>query len=528
MEMFKKVLLISMLIMLYFRNIEAMREVSNEPSVGENSIWTQPINSWKKLAPLTSREMRIYNKTWDYRATLARNKENLTNTFLDICCDFSFKIVRKENEIVYGWSASNPNIIFLKDLATVNSFIRKNSERYAVTNFLNNTREPREFVFEIRELIQNQIRSLAEDSVGCKLLRIATAKIAVGKLPKLIFIPLKNDSVTGGEDGFKTTTVGADGMDVRSGIYGWQIEYDCFISRIQHATTMDRKISAMKNNLFDFQKYSAMKLPIYRYILFSPENLLECPIVSAIKWIGSKLKFFDTQLPPDATLFRTIVRSLNSNNSDRLQKSESRMNIKARLNLGKKKFSQKLSQKFDNVLRILTEADCMTEKLTPQIFKQMRKLGGIKNYASHFVETMSQSVRSEKIENLVSSYFGNDEEYRNQYGLTADGFDPLNESSYLSHRYHWIRVSNAVQPENFSDMYKTFIQEQGDFDLYAYYLSPNSAIKYPEFGFSQYQCADDPKLTEEKTENRYRSMKKNRVRFLSPQPNERSGGFCGM
>ena len=513
--------------MLYFKNIEAMRGVSNEPSVGENSIWTQPIKSWKKLPPLTSREMRIYNKTWDYRATLARNKENLTNTFLDICCDFSFKIMRKEDEIVYGRSASNPNIIFLKDPSAANSFLRKNSERYAVTNFLNNTGEPREFIFEIRELIQNQIKTMAEDSVGCKLLRIATAKIAGGNLPKLIFVPLKKDSATGGEDGFKTN-ICEDGIDVRSGIYGWQIESDRFISRIEHAVTVERKISLMKNNIFDFQKYSAMRLPSYRYILFYPENLFERPTVSAIKWIGSKLKFFHAQLPPDAALFRSIVCSLFSNTSDRSPRSETRKNIKARLNLGKKKFSQKLNQKFNNVLKILAETDCVTEKLTPQIFNQMRELGGIKSYASRFVETMSQSVRLEKIENLVSSYFGNDEEYRAQYGLTADGFDPLNESSYLSHRYHWIRASNVIRSENFGDMYKIFIQEQGDFDLYAYYLSPYSSIKYPEFGFSQYQCSDDSKSVEGASNNRYRSTKKNRVRFLSPQPNARSDDFCGM
>ena len=194
-------------------------------------------------------------------------------------------------------------------------------------------------------------------------------------------------------------------------------------------------------------------------------------------------------------------------------------------------------------MKIMTEADCMTEKLTPQIFSQIRKLGGIKSYASHVVETMSKSVRSEKIEDLVSSFYGSDEEYRAQYGLTATGFDSLNESSYLSHRYHLIRASNVTQSEDFEDMYKTFVREQGDFDLYAYYLLPNSSIKYPKFGVNQYQCADETNSETKRKENQYccadeenlttgtnrrRCVKKNnrRVRFLSPQANEKREGVC--
>jgi len=509
--MIKKVLLISILIILYFRNIESMDRMSSVPSVNEGFNLTQPLCNWKKLSPLTSKEMRIYNKTWDYRATLYRNKINLADLFYDTCCDLSFKIVKAENNVVYGKSTTNPNIIFLENVLATNSFLRKDSEKYAVTNFLNNVGTPREFTFEIREQIKKQIRTLSEDPVGCKLLRITTAKIVAGKLPKLIFIPLRKNS----------EAVVDEGMSIHFGEYGWQMESDKFTSRIQSMYTEQQKISEVKNRPFDFQKYSKMNLPNYRYILFSPENFFKRPMVDAIKSIDRKLKLFQVQLPSDATLFRVIVHSLFP------YKSGSCANIKARLNLGKKKFSQKLNQKFNNVLTIMTEADCFTESLTPHIFQQIRKLGGIKSYAKFFVETMSQSARLKNIENLVASYYGDDDEFRIQYGLTANGFDALNESSYLSHRYHWIRASNVIRQKNFMEMCKAFVQEQGDFDLYFYYLFPNSGIKFPEFGVNQYQCADDPSaVSEENTNLPRRTKKTNKVRFLQQESNQKSPYFC--
>ncbi|MBO7642435.1 MAG: hypothetical protein J6S86_04730 [Alphaproteobacteria bacterium] len=509
--MTKKVLLISILIILYFKNIESMNGIPSASFVSENFNLTQSLNNWKKLHPLTNKEMRIYNKTWNYKETLYRNKTNLADLFYDVCCDLSFRVVKMENNIVYGKSATNPNIIFLDDLAVTHSFLRKNLEKYAVTNFLNSVGDPREFTFEIREQIKKQIRTLTEDSVGCKLLRITTAKIVTGKLPKLIFIPVQKDS----------ESVIDDGMSINFGKYGWQIESDKFMSRVQLALTAQQKIFEVKNRSLDFQKYSKMKLPNYRYVLFSPENFFNRPVVDAIRNVGQKFEFFHVQLPPDATFFRIIVRSLFPH------KSNSRAIIKARLNLGKKKFSQKLSQKFNDILTLMTEADCITEKTNPQIFQQIRKLGGIKNYAKLFVKTMSQTAKLERIENLVASYYGNDEDFRIQHGLTAGGFDALSESSYLSHRYHWIRTSNLIRQKNFASMYKTFIQELGDFDLYSYYLSQNSEIKFPKFGVNQYKCADDPNLTSEgNADQPQRTKKTHRVRFLQQESNRKSPNFC--
>ena len=509
--MIKKILLISVLIILHFKSIEAMNMIPCAALVGEGFNLSQPLNNWKKLSPLTNKEMRIYNKTWNYGATLYRNKTNLADIFCDVCCDLSFRMVKKDDGIVYGKSATNPNMIFIKDLAVANLFFRQNSEKYAVTNFLNNVGYPREFTFEMREQIRKQIRTLTEDPVGCKLLRITTAKVATGNLPKLIFVPMQKDS----------ETVADDGMNIHFGKYGWQIESDKFMSRIRFARSPRQKIFEMKNRVFDFQKYSEMKLPNYRYVLFSPENFFDRPTVNAVRTIGLKFEFFHTQLPEDATFFRTVVRSLFPHRSD------SQTNIKARLNLKKKKFSEKLIRKFNKALALMTEADCLTEKLTPQVFQQIRKLGGIKSYSELFVEKMSQSARLENIENLVASYYGNDDEFRTQYGLTANGFDALNESSYLSHRYHWIRAVNVIRRKSFADIYQDFVQEQGDFDLYSYYLSPNSTIKFPQFGVNQYQCADDPDIISEENEGQYQKTKKtNKVRFLPQEPNGRSHNFC--
>lgn len=508
--MIKKLLLITILIVLYFRNIVAMNEVPAAFLSNLSDHLTQPIDRWNKLSPLTNEEMRIYKKTWNYKSTLTMNKSNLADIFCDVCCDFSFSILSDGNGVVRGRSLSNPHIIFIRNTAAVNSFIKKDLKKYAITNFLDNVGHPRQFTFEMKEQIRKQIRTIAEDSVGCKLLRIATSKIAVGNFPKLIFIPLEQDSKTAIDDG----------MEIHSGIYGWQIESDRFMSKIKIANTMKEKVSELKNQLFDFQKYSQMKLPKYNYVLFSSEKFFDRPLVTAIRSIGTKFEFFDVKLPMDATLYRIIVRSLYS------RKSSGQENIKARLNLKKKKFSQKLNYKFNNMLTLLTEADCFL-KLSPQVFREVKKLGGIKNYASYFVQSMSESIRLDNIEKFISSYYVNDMEYRAQYGLTAYGFDSLNESSYLSHRYHWIRVSNSIcmkNSKNFENVYEYFIQEQGDFDLYSYFLSPNSSIKYPIFGIGQYQCVDSLNIVEERSKNHTEQEKKH-VKFLHQQYNEKNECF---
>lgn len=103
---------------------------------------------------------------------------------------------------------------------------------------------------------------------------------------------------------------------------------------------------------------------------------------------------------------------------------------------------------------------------------------------------------------LNISIFKNDKIYRAMYGLTKQGFDLINESSYLAHKYAFIRPAYAGSQTEINLNGKTltrkescrflrkFLKTNGDFDLYRHYLSSKSSIQYPEFGKGQYRCSD--------------------------------------
>ena len=103
---------------------------------------------------------------------------------------------------------------------------------------------------------------------------------------------------------------------------------------------------------------------------------------------------------------------------------------------------------------------------------------------------------------LNVSIFKNDKIYRTMYGLTKRGFDLINESSYLAHKYAFIRPAytgyraeinvngKTLNKKESCKFLKKFFKTNGDFDLYMHYLSSKSSIQYPEFGKGQYRCSD--------------------------------------
>jgi len=91
----------------------------------------------------------------------------------------------------------------------------------------------------------------------------------------------------------------------------------------------------------------------------------------------------------------------------------------------------------------------------------------------------------------INNAYSNDEEYHTMYGLTSRGLDLLNESSYLAHRYGFIRMSHVQGESSHIDHRRTWwYVKNGDEDLYRYYLSPKSPIKFPKFGVGAYECSD--------------------------------------
>ena len=119
------------------------------------------------------------------------------------------------------------------------------------------------------------------------------------------------------------------------------------------------------------------------------------------------------------------------------------------------------------------------------------------NRSSHSSSIVSQRSKSKSLQigiHSINNAYSNDEEYHTMYGLTSQGLDLLNESSYLAHRYGFIRTSHVHIPDSSRIDYRRTWRyiKNGDEDLYRYYLSPKSPIKFPKFGVGAYECSDSP------------------------------------
>ena len=120
------------------------------------------------------------------------------------------------------------------------------------------------------------------------------------------------------------------------------------------------------------------------------------------------------------------------------------------------------------------------------------------NRSSRSSSVVSQRSKSKSLQvgtngfsYAINNAYSNDEEYHTMYGLTSQGLDLLNESSYLAHRYGFIRMSHVQGESSHIDHRRTWwYVKNGDEDLYRYYLSPKSPIKFPKFGVGAYECSD--------------------------------------
>jgi hypothetical protein len=86
------------------------------------------------------------------------------------------------------------------------------------------------------------------------------------------------------------------------------------------------------------------------------------------------------------------------------------------------------------------------------------------------------------------------------YGLTEEGLDLINESSYMAHRYGFIRLwhIDGAQEELWKPVKKriNLMRKYGIFDrdLYNFYLSSEFKKRCPKFGVGDFECSDlDPK-----------------------------------
>ncbi|MDR2107058.1 MAG: hypothetical protein LBO73_00835 [Holosporaceae bacterium] len=109
---------------------------------------------------------------------------------------------------------------------------------------------------------------------------------------------------------------------------------------------------------------------------------------------------------------------------------------------------------------------------------------------------------------LYANVFTSAEEYRTMIGMSDYGFDSLNESMYLISkgygciRYVHISCGNTLSDPQQKNLTDSCVEKAllifGDSDLYDYYLSGDSSLQIPRFGFGNFRVADFVGMTEKK------------------------------
>lgn len=419
MKNLKRLLLAIAFVIFSFGDAEAMNP-SYSASQESNFDMKKPLSEWPRVHPFSSqKEMDYYKKgTWNSKLTLEQNQKALVKKFVNECCDFSFKITKKSQDLCLGELDSSKKILFNRsgnddlEIFTKSSngrllelFVNINDQEFSlpldtpvVTKFLD-----MDSMEKYKGIFENYFKYMSQDPVGCKLFRVLMTKIAISGLPKIIFIP-----VSGSE------------LDImgRAAIYP--------ANDIGYISGLKKMGSATRFILFDPRLFISKRAEVC---------LLRYDGISRALSLG-KTDFG----PVDSTLFHEMVHWLHHGKEE---KFKSNLAIEKRL---RSRIAWNLSREKYNKFR-----------------KENNKM------------------------------YTNDEEYHTMFGLTEQGLDLLNESSYSSHRYGFTHLSHLVQP--FEVMREVVMTTDWlDGELFNYYLSPDSPIKHPKFGVGQYKCADlDPK-----------------------------------
>ena len=134
--------------------------------------------------------MRVYKATYDSTKTLAENQEILLAAVVETCFDFSFRVKRSTQDgILYGQTSSGEQIAIFNKGNLFGHFdgpITTSAAFFSCSHLYN-------FDDELKRQIMSYLTTLVQDPVGCKLLRIVTAKFAANQLPKIVFVPTDKD-----------------------------------------------------------------------------------------------------------------------------------------------------------------------------------------------------------------------------------------------------------------------------------------------------------------------------------------------
>ena len=133
------------------------------------------------------------------------NSENLVRIFRDKCCDWSFKIVRQENEIYVGELNSKKRLVFCSD---VKKAIRNGEKMYilgrsGVKCMVPSWRDPMffgdspiSFDDHYTNRLNKVLLELVQNPIGAELLRTVITKRITDRRPRLAFIPVQNTNIS--------------------------------------------------------------------------------------------------------------------------------------------------------------------------------------------------------------------------------------------------------------------------------------------------------------------------------------------
>ena len=411
---------------------------------------SQSLSKWPILNLLeTQKEKDIYESIWDPNSSLKQNQERLFDLFLKTCCDFSF--TTKETEVpgvFVGEGESGTPIVFVdSDIETSGDFCLDNiwlqnpkekgkKFRVNLTTTILNEMRPLEFSEKEKHRLKQYLKKLTEDSVGCELLRVAVAKYGArkNKSEKIKFLPVKSNYVD---------------FAYALGASMWQ-----YIGLNQHI------------DLSVYRKHWKKQ----EFILFSPD------------WFRTECKGF--------------LMKLNNNKKETESSKTKKLTVYWDV-------IPKESNLLNEIIHAIHSGTEKTYKKTTNILKRS-------NHDYLYVRSKKRDWSKIEEPKFNISIFYDDEVYRTMFGITSKGLDPISEAAYLSHKYKFIRPAfvgdqtkfildgRELSQKQMCQFFKEYFKSSHiDRDLYKYYLSPKSPIKYPEFGEGNYLYAKINDLEDE-------------------------------
>lgn len=450
-------------IKLFFLIILILQPLLVNSSVIDNSNFNAKlsVSKWPKLSLLNSKEeTRLYSSLWNPKKTLKENQQNLANLFISTCCDFSFKKANSSLQGVYfGTVQSKEKLIFTDETI----LLRKKEDsdqillcRNYYTNDTQSINLPTSNVI-FPEITPMNFQDWMKLELKKQILNIASDSVGCEILRMSICKYYKNNR-------HKITFIPVktqSNLNIPPETNLWLYENASSISP-------NKKIEETKFIFFNPKWFQSDEESFLLKI--NPKNIL------------SKDEFivFQGIMPKEATLLHQILYALNL-------KSDS---------------------DFSNTSLIEDRSFC------DYFYFSFPKLG-------RFI------IPKEQFNVLL---FNNDITYQTMFGLTSNGITSISESAYLAHKYNIMRPAYigtntqiSINKKKLSSvksltLIKHILGQDGDRDLYRYYLSNNSYANYPEFGYGNYMCSDfNPTPTISST---YQNSKKIFKPHYSQNPNK--------